>query len=478
MSTTAFARPQAVAAHNLIHEQLAIIQAFRTGMNLKITAFAGTGKTSTLTAMARSVSRRGLALAFSKDAAEDLKARMPTSVEARTTHSLSWGHCRRLGFGETRMRTNFVAAFYPPLRGSSVLFQQLVSGGLKRFHRSADRSPVLHHVPDPNRLIVDPAARLSAGEAASQCEQALGWIIHIWQEQQLQFSTTPIGGDGYVKLWAASNPRLGTDFILLDEGQDTNAVVQAVFAAQQCQKVVVGDRHQQMYDWRGARDALSTFGWFELPLTQSWRFGPELAEAATDILETLDETRPLRGNPNRSTAIVPEGHAHAVLCRTNAGCFAAAVAALEAGVRPFAGAKLAHGLKALVEDAQRLDAGMPATSPDLLGITSSRGLIDFAGTEEGAHLKMFARLIERHGAAGLSRLLASFAGSRVEAGVSISTCHRAKGLEWPSVRIGTDFARGERITDAERRLFYVAITRAKDRLIIDPALLAEYQRSA
>jgi superfamily I DNA/RNA helicase len=65
-----------------------------------------------------------------------------------------------------------------------------------------------------------------------------------------------------------------------------------------------------------------------------------------------------------------------------------------------------------------------------------------------------------------------------KADVVISTAHKGKGREWRSVKIADDFAAcqsdGTTIPEAELRLFYVAITRAKDELSIDPELLRAF----
>ena len=73
----------------LTSEQAHAVDLFKTSQLLKISAFAGTGKTSTLTAVAKSTSRRGLYLAFNKSIAEEARAKFPNSVDCRTTHSLA-----------------------------------------------------------------------------------------------------------------------------------------------------------------------------------------------------------------------------------------------------------------------------------------------------------------------------------------------------------------------------------------------------
>ena len=61
-----------------------------------------------------------------------------------------------------------------------------------------------------------------------------------------------MGHDGYLKLWALGRPKLAADFVLLDEAQDSNPVMLDVLSRQAAQVVYVGDRHQQIYQWRGA----------------------------------------------------------------------------------------------------------------------------------------------------------------------------------------------------------------------------------
>jgi hypothetical protein len=67
--------------------------------------------------------------------------------------------------------------------------------------------------------------------------------------------------DHYLKIWALSDPKIPADFLLLDEAQDTNPVVEQVFTAQRAhaQLVMVGDSAQAIYGWRGARDVMTGF---------------------------------------------------------------------------------------------------------------------------------------------------------------------------------------------------------------------------
>ena len=69
----------------LTEEQEKAVELFKTSSSLKISAFAGTGKTTTLTALGKSTSKSGLYLAFNKSIATDAKKKFPRTVDCRTT---------------------------------------------------------------------------------------------------------------------------------------------------------------------------------------------------------------------------------------------------------------------------------------------------------------------------------------------------------------------------------------------------------
>ena len=71
-------------------EQEAAIEAFSTGESLKINAYAGSGKTSTLQLLAHSTHRKGQYLAFNKKIVSDSQDKFPSDVDCNTTHSLAF----------------------------------------------------------------------------------------------------------------------------------------------------------------------------------------------------------------------------------------------------------------------------------------------------------------------------------------------------------------------------------------------------
>lgn len=97
-------------------------------------------------------------------------------------------------------------------------------------------------------------------------------------------------------------------------------------------------------------------------------------------------------------------------------------------------------------------------------------LLEYSETEVGAELATLVKLLDLWPPEELLAVLNSVHKVTVgEADVTISTVRKAKGLEFPSVRLADDFAfppsdLGKSkipFSEEEARIFYVALTRAQ-----------------
>src|SRR5262245_31565319 len=70
-------------------EQEQAVEAFTTRESLKINAYAGSGKTSTLQLLAHSTPRKGQYLAFNKKIVFDSRGKFPSDVDCATTHAMA-----------------------------------------------------------------------------------------------------------------------------------------------------------------------------------------------------------------------------------------------------------------------------------------------------------------------------------------------------------------------------------------------------
>ena len=291
--------------HKPTPEQDEAIARFETGGSLKINAFAGTGKTSTLQMLAGSTPKRGQYIAFNKAIVADARDKFPQTVNCSTTHGLAFKamspkYGRNIKKLTERVNANQLAELLNlkkwrvdqghtlAPRSQSYLILETV----RRFAHSAHPEPTDTHVPLHGSLLAAPDSTLEAVKAF-----AVRGAKHVWERMQDPDNSIPLGHDGYLKMWGLSDPIIAADFILLDEAQDTNPVVLNVLRNQPAQMIYVGDKYQQIYEWRGAINAMEEIGTdYSTFLTTSFRFGPEIAGGASKVLSILGEARPINGN--------------------------------------------------------------------------------------------------------------------------------------------------------------------------------------
>ena len=470
-------------------EQQAAVDKFLTGRPLKITAFAGSGKTATLRMLAEASSRRGIYLAFNKAVAVEASATFPRSANCQTTHAIAFKamitryrsaakmvdalHAKQLA--ALSFQTDRI--FSKDIRLDGVQQAYLVLGTVRQFCQSNDPAIGLEHVPHYARLL-----GIRKDIVADIREWAVVEANALWRRMIDRRDDMPLGHNGYLKLWALAGPMLNTDYILLDEAQDTNPVVLGVLAGQQAQAVYVGDPHQQIYEWRGAVNAMNRIpGCEETALTQSFRFGEAIAAEASRLLATLGEHRQVRGNPATTSSIAASGTAEAVLARTNATVILEILEATAVGQRPYVCGGT-EAIKRLLSDVYELKAGRPALSPEFFGFQNWAEVVEFANCEEGQDLRTFVQLVQQQGEGKLWSAVNRAVANEDHADVVLSTAHKAKGREWNTVRLADDFISTRLGPDpeaaAEARLFYVAMTRAKKLLIVSPDLLRTFTTDA
>jgi len=464
-------------------EQAVALSHFAAGYSFKINAYAGAGKTSTLQMLAHSSSgKRGQYIAFNRDIVLDAKNKFPENVHCSTTHGLAFREIAPLFKGKSDkltgslsakqlceildLKTNWQIDKLHLLKPESQSF--LILETIKRFSRSGDEDFKQKHVPRHGSLVAASTATISAVE-----EFALQGARHVWSRMKSVDDVLPLGHDGYLKLWALSKPRLLVDFILLDEAQDTNAVVLGLLKEQQAQMIYVGDKFQQIYEWRGAINAMDVIETDRSAyLSQSFRFGPSIAEAASTILRRLGSELPLRGNPAVNSKIGLTPAKKTIVARTNAATITEIIRTVDARMKPH----LVGGtgdLMSMLKGVQDLKEGRPSSVPDFFGFSRWGEVQTFAQSSEGEHLLTFVNLVDARGEKQLMWALNQVV-EQEKANVTISTVHRAKGREWQAVQLADDFVKSDgkkQVSDEELRILYVAMTRAKTALELPEAVL-------
>lgn len=472
-------------------EQQAAIDLFRSGDNLVIEAAAGTGKTSTLRQIADVAGdRKGLYLAFNKAIQTEAESKFSdTSVVAKTAHSLAFAEFGRpmshklnrssrmrgaekadaLGLRSALMvDTGKIGDF--GIKVARHVAVRVITDTVAHFCRTADIEIGVQHVTAP------PTYLMNETQEAIFAHQIVPYARKYWQDIIDPKGNLPYTHDHYMKQWALSNPTLPFDYILFDEAQDADSLVSSVVKAQtHAQIVAVGDRSQAIYGWRGAIDAMDAFGGARTTLTQSFRFGHDIADFANVWLDILGADIRVRGSEKPSSVHRTEKRLpEAVLCRSNAGAIAEVLAMMsKAPERRVAigGKGKAQQLRSLAEAAKQLQEQHWTRHPEFDTFKSWTEVVEYCEEDDGADLKPLVDLIEGHGAQFLIDAIDRTVDV-AQAETTVSTAHVAKGLEWFHVRIANDFRppkKGEdggpgEMLPADAMLAYVASTRAQRHL--------------
>lgn len=466
-------------SHKPTQEQAAVIDAFTAAdrPTIVVQAGAGCGKSSTLKMAAQQQPRRrGLYVAYNKALAAEAKRDFPPSVDCRTAHSLAFGPVGRhfkarmdgprvpaktaaevLGFNSPVQIAEHLAPLTP------VTLARLTMRMIDRFLNSAD------DLPDRQHLV--PVDGYTEHDNAELAKYLVKFARKAWDDLQLPFGgRLQFSHDVYLKIYQLSRPRIPVDYVLLDEAQDLSPVMASLFHFQDhAQRIMVGDSAQAIYGFRGAIDAMGKFvADHRLTLSQSFRFGPAIADEANRWLTLLRAPLRLRGFEPAGSVIAPLARPDAILCRSNAATIAQLITAVSAGQRP---ALVGGGdeLSRLAQAAQDLIEGRGTAHPELLAFQTWDQVREHASLDDASgSLKVLVKLIDEHTPERIFEVVQHLVDEK-RADVVLSTGHKAKGREWDKVRIAPGF-REPRLDQATGRplwekdelmLAYVSVTRAR-----------------
>jgi len=214
----------------------------------------------------------------------------------------------------------------------------------------------------------------------------------------------------------------------------------------------------------------------ERSLTESFRFGPAIAQLASRVLSLMEEDVPVRGQDHIESRILHDstpGHDRfdAILCRKNATVLTHLAQGIARGDKVAVRANVDE-LKAFADGAELLMRGQRIGYPASLALFETwEEVQEYAESFAGRDLQPLVKLIDNEGVDYL-RLILSRVSPEAEADYIVSTVHRAKGLEWDRVHLAGDFKfktndEGDlSMSPEEMRLLYVAMTRAKHLLDI------------
>lgn len=460
-------------------EQIDIVEAVLTEPVIKINAFAGTGKTSTLLSIANTFkSKKILYLAFNKAIEVEAKKRFPSTVTVKTTHALAYGAVKRYA---PKINLNKLTNYRVFDIAKVLMIDNKTAAGVQAIFENFCNSASMAITVDDSK----DKASFHAQRFFEMMDSGAISSTHSFylKKYHLLLRNNEIKKSDY-------------DIILLDEAQDVNPVTLDIFHCINApRRIFVGDKHQQIYSFRGSKNSMGIMKGKELYLTQTFRFPDSIASEANKLLNRFKQEENFIKTSVSEPTVDDEYSSRVYISRTNAGLIEkiADLIMFKKDSECFRTIRNPEEIFSLTSEIHYF-----LTSQNSL-IEKNRFLLSFKSEDELEQYIEDSKDVEIKTAIKLAKkyshkldyykdaAIANFSNPylKKEDIVELTTAHTSKGLEWDYVELADDFrdfseilgregysnifeyykdlkmnlAKSE-VTD-EFNLFYVAMTRAK-----------------
>ena len=479
---------------DLSEEQIEIIKACKEHDLVSVEAVAGAAKTSSLIAVAHNIKKRSLFLTFSKALADEAKGEFPSHVDCRTLHSLAYRYVgkdykhkltRPTGKYKNLAGTGGEIAKYfkiSPIQISEedYITSAFIGGAVKnlltKYENSFEDTIEKCHV-DYNDIKYLTTKFKKAFTKTIQnrfVNKVVSVAKKLWKLRIDKDSDVVCTHDTYQKLYVLSKPIIDTEVLFVDEVQDCSYVSVKLVLDQiehgHCKVVVVGDRDQSIYGWRGAvmlNDYLTDN--VEKILSHSFRYGSSVADLAMKI---LDNGKTIVGFDKVDTKLVTSFDEDdydevAVLYRTNAALVDDALVRIENGQDVNIEIDLSDYLS-LLDSINALKTGNMKYVKHYEVLPYDDYDVFKEDVANNPSIKRVFEVIERGEYWRVKELFKNHQ-NHPRSKYTLVTAHKSKGRTFPNVILGEDFpsnynSDGEWIglKDEEKRLLYVAVTRTQN----------------
>lgn len=497
-------------------EQAAVFGHDLTDSHLMVDAKAGTGKTTTCLEKLMRLAEAGrlgrtLFAAFNKAIAIEIADKVQQAgipVEVRTLHSLGLSVLRsatatiQIASGNDKHHAIMDRLGYDVPNGKDSESRKLAAerrvirretGDLVSIAKNTLVSKITSSSVSAIMMAYGKDWKTPIEELASVAQQALD------EHQQQQ---TFIDFDDMIWQPIVLNHRMPKfDLLVVDEVQDLNAAQHALverMVTNGSRAMVVGDPNQSIYAFRGAlsdsMDRLQALlqdngGVTVLPLNTTRRCPRTVVELARQL---VPEYRAAENAPEGDVRSMSESKAlqamtpgdDLVLCRTNAPLTKAALQLVRLGKRPvIRGREFGNTLVAMIRGFKARTVTGLINAIERHRASEHNRLLDNEGARESMDDQCDALIALTEGAETVQEVVARvesvFDDTDPSNGITLSTVHRAKGLESHRVMILEPKLLGRRRstpadTQQERNIEYVAYTRAQQTLVfIDDNAVAD-----
>lgn len=479
-------------------EQDIIVSRAIAGHPLLVEALAGTGKTSSQVMIANAMPRRrGSYITFNRSIADDAATKftggnvISSTVHSRAFQAVGKNFAHRLegpqggSLTPLRILQHFrytSVGGIPPMSRAG-----LAKRTLTNFLSTMADEPGPEHVPSQDMIQLTGMRSLEKADVEAMKQLFADDARELWKEihhPSTQAAQLPMPHDGYLHLYAKSNPRLPGDFILLDEAQDASEAIKHIVLSQDAQQIIVGDQRQSIYGWRGAINLMEELDWDKDYLTQSFRFGDRIASAANCVLDHLDCPVRMTGyETDRSQQPLTR----AMMFRTNSGVFSELIErTLEKDQRIYVAGGVSD-LYQMLNAVEALKRGKATAHPDFIGFSSWPEYVEASEAYNAPHeMRLLVKIVKKY---PMERLKAAITTAKdIEehfSDITLLTAHKGKGREWTQIALGKDFNlpglnplidhEDNTISEEEARLHYVTLTRAQQNIYGANEMIGAYR---
>ena len=447
---------------------------------LYVLAGAGTGKTTTLAEYTKLRKKSSfLYIVYNSAIREEAKNKFPAYVNIQTIHSLAYSFIGK----KYKDQLTFNLKVEDIFKNSSY-FQELDITDEDAYKKAYNITLIIAGFCNSSKRSISEIDHIEHYK-----EIALDyWNMMIDLDNKEVFLTH----DVYLKLFHLTNPVLDYEYILIDEAQDSNEVMLDIVYAQSGNKIFVGDEHQKIYSFRGAINVFSEDTYFDkesdylkLSLTESFRFGPEIADVANTLLSRYKNGHNFLVGLDKPSYVgsVDKDIQYTSITRTNGKLFDLAVENVRAGktIHIVGGADFIFNQ---IKDTYHLFKGETdkIQSEYIKTFTSYRSFKGMATSLKVPEYIFLVKIIDKYGdnlEEWMSLIKRGLTGLKT-ADVVLTTAHKSKGLEFLYVKLEDDFVSlfddndnmipYSRVEEEEVNILYVAITRATDELELNKDL--------
>jgi superfamily I DNA/RNA helicase len=460
-----------------------------------VIARAGTGKTTTMLAACERFPRGCsiVFLAFNTRIKEEVVRKAPPGVDVRTLHSLGMGALfvfakgrgRRLGDISEQKTRNTVERLWPEC--TKVRCGALVSAASFAKGTLSDTESQIEEI--VYRLDLDIGVRSESPEYEQALNEFCSDVLRLLDAEVRRFvDALEYNFDDMV--WLPVRMGLRTkayDRVIIDEGQDLNAAQHALARGARRRGgriVLVGDDRQAIYAWRGAEsDGIEKFRAeldatvLRLPVT--YRCGQTIVALAKTLVPDY-EAAPMNAHGQiddaKTERMLEQAQAgDAILSRVNAPLIGLCLELLKRGKRArVVGRDVGKSLLALLASAEKTGACDVVAMLDWIDAWRKSEIERLESRDPPGNTDVVCDRADCIIALSEGQTTIAGVRARIEdlftddpsrGEIVLSSTHKAKGLEWPTVWMLADTYRAGRSVE-ESNLYYVAVTRAISRLVL------------